>query len=62
MITILSGTNRPASRARRVAAYYATLLTELGAEHQLLDLTELPTDFTSTARSEEHTSELQSRP
>ena len=49
MITIVSGTNRPASRARRVADYYATLLTELGAEHQLVDLAELPADFTNTA-------------
>ena len=49
MITILSGTNRPGSRARRVADYYATLLAELGAECQLLDLAELPADFVSTA-------------
>lgn len=49
MITVISGTNRPAARTRRVADYYATLLTELGAEHQLLDLAELPADFTNTA-------------
>ena len=49
LITILAGTNRPNSRARRIANYYRTVLTELGAENQILDLTELPTDFISTA-------------
>ena len=44
MVLIISGTNRPDSRARRVADLYAQLLTELGAKHQLLDLTELPGD------------------
>ena len=49
MITVLAGTNRPNSRARRIANYYRTILTELGAESQLLDLAELPADFTTTA-------------
>ena len=49
MITILAGTNRPASRARRVANYYHALLADLGAESQILDLAELPADFTTTA-------------
>ncbi|WP_310393992.1 NAD(P)H-dependent oxidoreductase [Hymenobacter sp.] len=49
MITLLVGTNRPNSRARRIANYYRTVLTELGAESQILDLAELPADFTSTA-------------
>ena len=49
MITIIAGTNRPGSRARRIANYYRTVLNELGAESQLLDLAELPADFTSTA-------------
>ena len=49
MITILAGTNRPGSRARRIANYYRTVLTQLGAESQLLDLAELPADFTNTA-------------
>lgn len=53
MITILVGTNRPSSRARRVANYYQTVLTELGAESQILDLAELPADFTSTALYEQ---------
>jgi NAD(P)H-dependent FMN reductase len=49
VITILVGTNRPQSRARIVADFYAALLTELGAAHQILDLTELPADFLNTA-------------
>ncbi|GAA3966920.1 NAD(P)H-dependent oxidoreductase [Hymenobacter antarcticus] len=49
MITILAGTNRPNSRARRIANYYRTVLTELGTESQILDLTELPADFVATA-------------
>ena len=49
MITILAGTNRPSSRARRIANFYKTILTELGAESQILDLAELPADFISTA-------------
>ncbi|RYU79601.1 NADPH-dependent FMN reductase [Hymenobacter persicinus] len=49
MITIIAGTNRPNSRARRVANLYASLLRDLGAAHQVLDLADLPLDFTSTA-------------
>ena len=49
LITILAGTNRPNSRARRVANYYRAILAELGAENQILDLAELPVDFTATA-------------
>jgi chromate reductase len=49
LITIIVGTNRPQSRARIVADFYAGLLTELGAPHQLLDLTELPADFLNVA-------------
>lgn len=49
MITIVSGTNRPNSRARRVANLYAGILTELGAECQILDLVNLPPDFVLTA-------------
>ena len=49
MITIIAGTNRPASRARLVADYYRTIFTELGAPSQLLDLAGLPADFTVTA-------------
>ncbi|QDA59078.1 NADPH-dependent FMN reductase [Hymenobacter jejuensis] len=49
MITIIAGTNRPNSRARRIANVYAHLLAELGAEHQILDLLELPIDFATSA-------------
>ncbi|WP_201980189.1 NADPH-dependent FMN reductase [Hymenobacter rubidus] len=49
MITILAGTNRPHSRARRIAHYYQRLLTELGAASQVLDLAELPADFLISA-------------
>ena len=49
MITLLIGTNRPGSRAGQLARLYATILTEFGAEFQLLDLTALPTDFTTSA-------------
>ena len=49
MVTILVGTNRPQSRARLVADFYAALLTELGAPCQFLDLAELPADFLNVA-------------
>ena len=49
MITIIAGTNRPNSRATRLAALYAGILSELGAAHQILDLADLPADFTATA-------------
>ncbi|KAA9339120.1 NAD(P)H-dependent oxidoreductase [Hymenobacter busanensis] len=49
MITIVAGTNRPHSRARRVANLYAALLREYAAPHQILDLVELPADFLTTA-------------
>ncbi len=44
MITLLVGTNRPNSRARFVAAFYAPLLNALGAKTQFLDLADLPAD------------------
>lgn len=53
LITLLAGTNRPLSRARHIATHYAALLTELGAESQVLDLSELPADFTTTALYEQ---------
>lgn len=49
MITIVSGTNRPRSRARQVANLYAAILTELQVPHQVLDLAELPADFITEA-------------
>lgn len=38
MITIISGTNRPGSKTRQIAAYYQGLLQEKGVDHQLLSL------------------------
>lgn len=49
MITIVAGTNRPNSRALRLARYYAELLTARQVAHQILDLMELPLDFTTSA-------------
>ena len=53
MITLLVGTNRPRSRARQLAEFYATQLAELGAPYQWLDLTDLPTDFLNVALYEQ---------
>ncbi|OUJ72416.1 NADPH-dependent FMN reductase [Hymenobacter crusticola] len=49
MITIIAGTNRPNSRALRIAHLYASLLAQRGAAHQLLDLAALPADFITNA-------------
>ena len=49
MITLLVGTNRPNSRARRVAALYASLLHDLNTDTQLLDLADLPVDVLENA-------------
>lgn len=49
MITVVAGTNRPNSRARRIAHLYMALLQEQGAECQLLDLAALPADFMTAA-------------
>ncbi|SHJ02954.1 NAD(P)H-dependent FMN reductase [Hymenobacter daecheongensis DSM 21074] len=49
MITIIAGTNRPHSRARLIANIYAELLEGLDAPHQILDLADLPADFSSSA-------------
>jgi NAD(P)H-dependent FMN reductase len=49
LLTLLVGTSRPESRTRRVAEFYATLLDELGAPYQYLDLTDLPADLLTEA-------------
>jgi chromate reductase len=49
LLTLLVGTSRPQSRTRRVAEFYATLLDELGASYQFLDLTDLPADLLTEA-------------
>ena len=49
MITIISSTNRPDSRSRILSEIYASLLRERQVDHTILDLSELPIDFTVTA-------------
>ena len=49
MITIITGTNRPASNSRAVADLYASMLRQRGVACQILDLADLPADFTATA-------------
>jgi NAD(P)H-dependent FMN reductase len=49
MITLISGTNRPASRSRAIADLYADLLAKRNEPHQILDLADLPGDFIVTA-------------
>lgn len=49
MITIITGTNRPSSNSRAVANLYARLLEQRNQPHQILDLADLPADFTSSA-------------
>lgn len=49
MITIITGTNRPASNSRAVANLYGGLLHERNIPSQILDLADLPADFTRSA-------------
>ncbi|MBF9255418.1 NAD(P)H-dependent oxidoreductase [Pontibacter sp. 172403-2] len=49
MITIIAGTNRPASKSRAVAELYARMLSDRGIENRIMDLADLPPDFTTTA-------------
>ncbi len=49
MITIVVGTNRPKAKSKEIAIYYQQLLNELGAKSQILDLENLPADFTISA-------------
>ena len=49
MITIITGTNRISSNSRAVANLYAKLLDERQVENQILDLADLPADFTASA-------------
>src|SRR3546814_19346403 len=51
MVTIVVGTNRINSKSGKVAAFYNTRISMLGAESQILDLSELPADFTASALS-----------
>ena len=45
MIVILSGTNRPQSNTRRIAAQVSEIYATLGVEHRLLDLADMPQDI-----------------
>lgn len=45
MIVVISGSNRPASNTRKVAALAEEILTEAGVDVRLLDLAELPPEL-----------------
>lgn len=49
MIGIIIGTNRHNSVSRKVGIYYQNLLKNLDQESQIIDLSELPHDFTFSA-------------
>lgn len=49
MITLISGTNRPLSNSRAIVDLYASMLEQHGVTYQILDLAELPADFTVSA-------------
>ncbi|WP_266202245.1 NADPH-dependent FMN reductase [Pontibacter kalidii] len=49
MITLISGTNRPLSNSRAIVDLYASKLAQRGVAYQILDLADLPADFTSSA-------------
>lgn len=48
MITIVSGTNRPASNTLKVAQYYQKELAKKGLQTELLNLQRLPADLISS--------------
>lgn len=48
-IVIIVGTNRPNSISGQIARYYQSQLAALGAESTILDLVDLPDDFTASA-------------
>ena len=49
MITIITGTNRPLSNSRAVANLYSELLRQRQVASRILDLADLPADFTVSA-------------
>lgn len=49
MIEIISGTNRPGAISATVAQWYQDMLLQRGVESQILDLINLPKDFTVSA-------------
>jgi len=48
-IVIIVGTNRPNSMSRRIAEYYQSILNQSNTQSTILDLADLPHDFTFTA-------------
>ena len=48
-IVIIVGTNRPNSMSRKIAEYYQNILAQRNTESLILDLVELPHDFTVSA-------------
>lgn len=52
MITLISGTNRPESNSIAIVNMYAALLQARGVAYQILDLAQLPHDFTFSAMYE----------
>ncbi|WP_082489381.1 NADPH-dependent FMN reductase [Dyadobacter sp. Leaf189] len=48
-IVIIVGTNRPSSMSRKIAEYYQSILNHLNAPSIILDLVNLPDDFTVSA-------------
>ncbi|QRR03130.1 NADPH-dependent FMN reductase [Dyadobacter sandarakinus] len=51
-IVIIAGTNRPGSMSRKIADYYQGILHQLNAPSIILDLVDLPHDFTVSAMYE----------
>ena len=49
MITIVSGTNRPNSVTKKIALHYQAVLQSKNIETDLIDLMDLPNDFTESA-------------
>lgn len=49
MITIVVGTNRKSSMSRQIANYYQILLEQKNTPSQIVDLADLPKDFTENA-------------
>jgi NAD(P)H-dependent FMN reductase len=49
MITIVVGTNRKSSMSRQIADYYKILLEQKNTPSQIVDLADLPKDFTANA-------------
>jgi len=49
MISIVVGTNRPNSISKKIAEYYKSIFDVKNVECQIVDLIDLPTDFTRTA-------------